>query len=1707
MGVFVFILLVFVFSFGKAATYYTRGGGGNWSDVNTWSTTACNGVVAGTIPGAGDDVEICQSTVTVDGAYTCNNLTVGSQNAITLLQVTAGNSLIVNGDLKINSGNNNNTYTLDAGPGTITVNGTFSYWGTNGGNYIKVGTGTITFAPFVNLSSNSQYIEYTAAGTINFNGGFTNSRSQTGFITVAGCTAKFGGTYTQTTNAITWNTDAIAIFDCVGCQINNSVRVDLGHTVIEANASVSTAGAGNLNPTGDLTIKTNATFSTTKNLPGNISTIRNINHVTLYSGSTFNLGGTGTYIQVSGNWVNNGGTLNGGTYEVRFEGIGNSIGGTASTTFPTLRFGNTLNNVYYTLSQNITCANLLLDADNSNRTLVHDATNPSLTVTGDAIIQQPTGAFTNTWDIAGGIGTVNGNLIFTGTSNNTSRIAKLNITSGTFNLSGNVTWMTGQATPQEVATEVISVTSGTLNFTNGLSMPQGSGTLQVTGSGTINFNGGGAAPSYNLNATSAGNTINAVFTTAFGSTINFNKGFTNANAAVTLADGSTAVFTGNGTITPTAAITFGNVQINGGITATLAGNISLTNNWTNLGGTFIPGTNGVTFSGTATQTISKVGGETFYNLTTNTTGPLTLANDITVTNTLTMISGNYNLNGNTLTLGNGAASTLSRTAGIMYGGHLRRYWLSGTPVTSANYGLFPVGSSTDYRPVAVNSTANPTSAGYISVRHYDAISVTNLSPIYTDNEGDGIERKHDMYDAISISGGLAGGTYNLDVSFTGLSTVGVLTDMKLITYTGGLPGSVGTSAATTGTASAPTVKRTGLSAANLANDWVVGTKNKSATPLRPPYYSRKDGNWNDATVGNATWSLSPPPVQPSCNCVPTTDALVYVYNTVSVSAPATCDYVIIEDAATLNGSANFTANIDLITVNSGKFAPASGTWGVTRNVTLGSTSASSTSSAAMTIGGDLTIPASASLTLNNNVTVSGNLTLNGTVSAGTRDLILNGSSKTISGSGSFGSTTGVLSITTGAKTISAGSNITVSAGTQTSNALGITGAITVTNSGSVTVSGNITGSVAGSTWTNAAGSVLNITGGMLATGTLNASAAPNSVNYNGSGAQTVKPVTYYNLLISNAGTKTSGGNIVVSNLLTIQNAAILDDNTFSITGLGGLNMSGSSVYVIQNNTNPVPSLSGPYNITGGKINFGRNGNQTVKSLPGPIPSAYYNVEFSWSNVKSLAGPIMVQGNLSILNTARLDVTGANYAIDIKGNWFVPGTNVNPFVERSGTVTFSGTSQQSISTVLASGETFNNLVINNSTPASALLLNSKVNVSNNLTLTDGHILTSSTNILTLTNGTLNGVILGATPQDSSFVKGPMASVISGSNMVQKTFPIGKGNDYRRVDLFIDHQPNSTVTYTAELINSSARALNYTVPPTLRHVSDIRYFEITSSSPTTNLDNAIVDIYFQCTETDDVVEDPNNLNVAQWNGLTGGGAAWIDIGGTPAYSPPTCGINGVSYNGHVSSQNFLINPTEFTGYRFALADDISGANPLPVELLSFEAEKNGNTVDVSWKTASELNSDYFIVQRSKDGSEFEDVEKVEAAGNSTTIRNYFTTDYEPYNGVSYYRLKQADHDGKLTFTDRVAVRFDSEGSIAVYPNPSSGNFNINLNAKAGDEVLVVLRDLLGKEHYSKVLILSADSEVLAVDREGKLAAGVYIVIASSNDTIYEKKIVIK
>lgn len=139
---------------------------------------------------------------------------------------------------------------------------------------------------------------------------------------------------------------------------------------------------------------------------------------------------------------------------------------------------------------------------------------------------------------------------------------------------------------------------------------------------------------------------------------------------------------------------------------------------------------------------------------------------------------------------------------------------------------------------------------------------------------------------------------------------------------------------------------------------------------------------------------------------------------------------------------------------------------------------------------------------------------------------------------------------------------------------------------------------------------------------------------------------------------------------------------------------------------------------------------------------------------------------------------------------------------------------------------------------------------------------------------------------------------------------------------------------------------------------------------------------------------------------------------------------------------------SGDRFTLGN-VSHANPLPVTLTSFTATARESSVLVTWETRSELNNHYFDVLRSTDAEQWTTVAIVQGAGTSDEIHRYEQSDDQPVKGISYYKLKQVDFDGRFSYSPAIRVEFNGKAPLSIYPNPSTGIFEIHHE----DELLMV------------------------------------------------------
>jgi hypothetical protein len=178
------------------------------------------------------------------------------------------------------------------------------------------------------------------------------------------------------------------------------------------------------------------------------------------------------------------------------------------------------------------------------------------------------------------------------------------------------------------------------------------------------------------------------------------------------------------------------------------------------------------------------------------------------------------------------------------------------------------------------------------------------------------------------------------------------------------------------------------------------------------------------------------------------------------------------------------------------------------------------------------------------------------------------------------------------------------------------------------------------------------------------------------------------------------------------------------------------------------------------------------------------------------------------------------------------------------------------------------------------------------------------------------------------------------------------------------------------------------------------------------------------------------------------------------------------------------------------------PLPVQLISFTAQKtNGKDVLAAWTTASEFNVNHFELELAKGNNayqqnQFVKIGEISSHGNSATEQQYSFTDMENNkSGVRYYRLKIIENDGSLKYSAIRPVVFNEEISWQVFPNPSSGLFNLTYQANDGEAMTVKLYDVTGKTVKQYNIAANGFVQKLGIDlHETIFANGLYLLEAT-------------
>lgn len=458
-----------------------------------------------------------------------------------------------------------------------------------------------------------------------------------------------------------------------------------------------------------------------------------------------------------------------------------------------------------------------------------------------------------------------------------------------------------------------------------------------------------------------------------------------------------------------------------------------------------------------------------------------------------------------------------------------------------------------------------------------------------------------------------------------------------------------------------------------------------------------------------------------------------------------------------------------------------------------------------------------------------------------------------------------------------------------------------------------------------------------------------------------------------------------------------------------------------------------------------------------------------SGVKTITSSLEVINSVVIGQNTNLtcQALGANADnITVGGTWLNNGT----FTANDDQVIFDGTSTQELRGPVVT--TFNNLRINKADPEFGMRLTSNAIVNGVLTFSVG------------TLSTLNGsvLIMGAASSHTGANDNNHATcAVRKIGATAFTFPVGKNGQYSPVTITAPGE--AADAFQAEFIKGAASLLGPVSSPGLTNVSFCEYWVL------------------------DEIADPGSNNsisvTVSWDGQSPCGGTYISnlAGLTLAhFNGATWDSHGGTVNGGSTIASGSITRTGVSVFSpFSLGNTLSGANPLPVKFSNIKAYEKQTGIQVDWTAYDEVNVDMYHVERSADGQNFSTIGVVAATNASMTIK-YGFYDANPLPGVSFYRLKNVDLDGKSGLSNIVRVSLDkSVKDIRLYPNPTRGNaVSIQSSDLARGNYKITVYNAAGQQVTSKQFNHNGGSINQPIELPAGTQSGTYMM-SMENDGV--------
>ena len=243
-----------------------------------------------------------------------------------------------------------------------------------------------------------------------------------------------------------------------------------------------------------------------------------------------------------------------------------------------------------------------------------------------------------------------------------------------------------------------------------------------------------------------------------------------------------------------------------------------------------------------------------------------------------------------------------------------------------------------------------------------------------------------------------------------------------------------------------------------------------------------------------------------------------------------------------------------------------------------------------------------------------------------------------------------------------------------------------------------------------------------------------------------------------------------------------------------------------------------------------------------------------------------------------------------------------------------------------------------------------------------------------------------------------------------------------------------------------------------------------------------------------------NIKRLNGVTSliVGESTFDVQNSRYFINTNLGITVVD----VSTGNILqtiANPDNVVHIEYT-----GSPNALPIQLSNFKAELQDNDqVKLTWQTIREFNNELFQIEKSKNGRQWQTANKTFGAGNSLTPRRYIEIDPNPFPGITYYRLKQIDFDGKWSYSHTIFVRTGIrllQSAPSVFPNPTHDQ--LVLRYEGLDPRSIQILSLRQENVSSKIDVTERSAEQIQIN-VSQLLPGLYIVKSNMKAILFSKQ----